>query len=365
MTQRAKLKEGFLVKKGHVRTNWRTRWFVLFPEELRYYKKKEDEAAAGVVILKGSSVISPVPQYTKKTDVFQISSMAGQDLLVQASGDAEREEWVAAISEAIRGVDAVRVDGKEHDKSLNDLVSAMQDSGGGIQLDTHVVGTKKYNHCFTGVALVDWLLEWSFVSNREDGVQQCNRLLGRAYLQALEGDTNGMKDAKTFQDERHALYRFSAFTSNNKDTFTSSSDESDSDDEKQLKRAKEKVVIPSKLLNGPEGGKLIKQGFLLKRGHVRRTWKARLFLLWDKPQLLQYYRGSKIDEEKPLGEVDINYCSVEILNTDSSDSKVKNKSRSNLFRVKTRKGKQYIFQASSTEERESWIRAIMSPGDFK
>ncbi|XP_033113978.1 pleckstrin-2-like [Anneissia japonica] len=362
----AKLKEGFLVKKGHVRTNWRTRWFVLSANELQYFKKKEDDVAAGIVSLRGCSVISPVPQYTKKTDVFQISSKSGQDLLIQASGDKEREEWVTAISDAIRAIDSVANGEQTGSESLknNDLITAMQDPGGGITLETHVIDGKKYHHCFTGQDVVDWLLEWSFVSNRTDGVQQCNELLKQAHLQTLESG-NRLQDLSTFYDDPNTLYRFSAFImSDIKDLLSISSDESESDDENEMKKVKQKVELPAKLLNGPPGGKLIKQGFLMKRGHVRRTWKARLFLLWDKPQLLQYYRGSKINEEKPLGEVNINYCSVEIIHADSSDSKVKNKTRSNLFSVKTQKGRLYIFQASSPEERESWIRAIMCPGDF-
>ncbi|CAI8020429.1 Pleckstrin-2 [Geodia barretti] len=36
------LKEGFLVKKGHVRHNWRTRWFVLTKKQLSYFRKRQD-----------------------------------------------------------------------------------------------------------------------------------------------------------------------------------------------------------------------------------------------------------------------------------------------------------------------------------
>ena len=47
----------------------------------------------------------------------------------------------------------------------------------------------------------------------------------------------------------------------------------------------------------------------------------------------------------------------------SPEVTVKNKERNNLFSVVTQKGKMYVFQASSPEEREGWMRAIMSPSD--
>lgn len=42
---------------------------------------------------------------------------------------------------------------------------------------------------------------------------------------------------------------------------------------------------------------------------------------------------------------------------------VKNKARVNLFSVVTQKGRMFVLQASTPEEREDWMRAIMSPAD--
>ena len=35
------VKEGFLVKKGHVRRNWKTRWCVLSNYSLKYFKRQK------------------------------------------------------------------------------------------------------------------------------------------------------------------------------------------------------------------------------------------------------------------------------------------------------------------------------------
>ena len=52
--------------QGHVRHNWRTRWFVLMRKELSYFKKKEDRLPAGIIPLVGAALACPPPEDTKK-----------------------------------------------------------------------------------------------------------------------------------------------------------------------------------------------------------------------------------------------------------------------------------------------------------
>ena len=42
--------------------------------------------------------------------VFQLTTSHGKELLMQASNDAERDEWAVAIGEAIRSLDCVSID---------------------------------------------------------------------------------------------------------------------------------------------------------------------------------------------------------------------------------------------------------------
>lgn len=357
------LKDGFLVKKGHKRTNWRTRWFILYDDALLYYKKKGDKVAAGAVPLKGCSVISPCPMYQKKKSVFQVSSRVNHDLLMQASSDAERDEWVQAIGDAIKACDRLQGKHGNHEGvDLNDLITALQDKDAGLKLRDNTVNDVLFTNCFNGHDLVEWLIEWSFAENQEEAVSIATSLVAEAHLQPLAKCRSLDKCREVFIDDTNALYKFSAYhLADLKKAFDSSSDsefssEQESDSEEKKTQAK---------TTGPTApGKIVKQGFMIKRGHVRRTWKARLFVLWDNPPLLQYYKGSKVDGEKPLGEIPIRWCTVNTIEqTEDSEVTVKNKERNNLFSVVTQKGKMYVLQASTPEEREAWMRAIMSPSD--
>ena len=45
--------------QGHLRHNWRTRWFELTKQGLRYYRKKEDKSPAGTISLAGGTLAYP------------------------------------------------------------------------------------------------------------------------------------------------------------------------------------------------------------------------------------------------------------------------------------------------------------------
>lgn len=66
-----------------------------------------------------------------------------------------------------------------------------------------------------GIQVIDWLLKWSFVSNREAGVTLACLLLEDAHLQPVGLKSKmsfkkkkGFQDATIFLDETDALYRF-------------------------------------------------------------------------------------------------------------------------------------------------------------
>ncbi|XP_071818040.1 pleckstrin-2-like isoform X2 [Apostichopus japonicus] len=362
MGKRVLIKEGFLVKKGHVRTNWRTRWFALYDDVLLYYKKKGDKLAAGAVPLKGCSVLSPCPMYQKKKSVFQVSSRISHELLIQAHSDAERDEWAQAIGDAIKACDRLKEQQSSHTGvDLNELITALQDQGAGIKLKEKTVNNVLYTNCFSGHDLIEWLIEWSFAETPEESIALATSLVAEAHLQPLARCKSLEECRKIFFDD-DTLYKFSAYNLGDlKRTFDESSDSefsSEEESESEEKKAQPKTTGPT------ARGKIVKQGFLIKRGHMRHTWKARLFVLWDNPPLLQYYKGSKVSGEKPLGEVPIRWCTVNTVEqTQDSEVTVKNKARVNLFSVVTQKGKMFVLQASTPEEREDWMRAIMSPAD--
>lgn len=123
----------------------------------------------------------------------------------------------------------------------------MQDVDAGIPLDTHMCykENKVYKLCFTGenildnyiilylfllvgkhwaeewkltfagIQVIDWLLKWSFVHNRDAGTDLACVLLEDAHLQPV-GLTSTLsfkqktefENSSTFLDDTDALYRF-------------------------------------------------------------------------------------------------------------------------------------------------------------
>jgi hypothetical protein len=113
------LTTGWLRKQGHVRKNWKRRFFVLSYGVLRYYEKNGQEGRGsgenelGAVDLKNATVkvvvnseISSVGR-TSSSSVggkdsgkdcrLSVVSGAGKDLLVEAESQAEKNAWFDAV----------------------------------------------------------------------------------------------------------------------------------------------------------------------------------------------------------------------------------------------------------------------------
>ncbi|XP_031569959.1 pleckstrin-2-like [Actinia tenebrosa] len=377
---RVKRKEGYLVKKGHVRHNWKTRWFVLYDERLCYYKKKGDVDPAGYVLLQGCFIVSPCAEYTKKESVFRLTSKEGIEYLIQAVNDEERNSWANSIAEAIRKIEArdrkFQVEKESNASSstlfekepvpyagstseLRDIIDAMQDPNAGVPLDNHSCKpeNKIYKLCFTGLQLIDWLLKWCFVPDREQGVALCNILLEEAHLQPVGMTSkNSFKRKRqnhkcAFVDESDALYRFSALHfSNNQDVLDLDSSDESSDSDEEMR------VIPSDVIKGT----IVKQGFLEKKGHVRHNWKTRKFILCTDPPILYYCKPSK--GNLPVGQLKLDKCEIKSICKDeelcSSDSFKKSQKYPILLR--TRKGVKYVIRAASEMDQLDWIESLQS-----
>ena len=106
---------GYLVKRGHIRRNWKRRFFCLTSECLRYYAAEND-------LLPGSTKRPPKGTLALRSDLygrltvrelsgggggrahsFVVSYSAGDsyELRVQAASGADRTAWIAAIEGAM------------------------------------------------------------------------------------------------------------------------------------------------------------------------------------------------------------------------------------------------------------------------
>ncbi|XP_053101173.1 differentially expressed in FDCP 6 homolog isoform X2 [Hemicordylus capensis] len=93
-------------------------------------------------------------------------------------------------------------------------------------------------------------------------------------------------------------------------------------------------------------GDVLKQGYLWKKGHLRRNWSERWFTL--KPSELSYYESEERKEKKGSISLDRNSC-VEIL-PDKDGKRC-------MFCVKTA-SRTYEMSASDTRQRQEWTLAI-------
>ncbi|CAB1315344.1 unnamed protein product [Coregonus sp. 'balchen'] len=95
-------------------------------------------------------------------------------------------------------------------------------------------------------------------------------------------------------------------------------------------------------------GNIIKEGYLWKKGHLRRNWNERWFSL--RPSTLHYYVSEDHKECKGCIELDHN-CFVEVL--------PEKEGKRCMFCVKTLT-KTYEMSASDTKQRQEWTTAIQT-----
>ncbi|XP_072521930.1 differentially expressed in FDCP 6 homolog isoform X1 [Salminus brasiliensis] len=93
-------------------------------------------------------------------------------------------------------------------------------------------------------------------------------------------------------------------------------------------------------------GSVLKEGYLWKKGHLRRNWTERWFCL--KPSVLSYYTSEDRKECKGSIELDLNCC-VEVL--------PEREGKRCMFCVKTL-NKTYEMSAPDSKQRQEWTTAI-------
>ncbi|XP_034531339.1 pleckstrin-2 [Notolabrus celidotus] len=345
------LREGFLVKRGHLVHNWKARWFVLMPDKLLYYKYeggKRDSCQRGKILLRDCEITSPFLEYEYRPLVFKLQTKNNTDHFLEACSREERDDWAADITAA---VDKLRIDngGKAsdeegqtgsqlHDINLSKVLDAMYDVHSGINMSNHVEQGSTYSNCFSGSAVVDWLVFSQLVLTRVEAMTLASALLEEGFLRTV-----GMRSVEAlrtaglseqFMDDSTALYSFS-------------------DSLKKRGSVKAETSLSAVELSG----KVIKRGYLLKQGHRRKNWKVRLFVLRSEPAFLHYYDPTK-DDVSPVGGFSLRSCLVSSLNDNGVPTGVKGKIQGNLFKIITQSDTHYFIQAPTNQEKMDWIEAI-------
>uniref|UniRef100_A0A8V0ZCR2 Pleckstrin 2 n=1 Tax=Gallus gallus TaxID=9031 RepID=A0A8V0ZCR2_CHICK len=298
------LKEGFLVKRGHIVHNWKVRWFVLLQDKLLYYKLeggKKESSPKGRILLDGCTITCPCLEYENRPLLIKLKTKTNTDYFLECCSREERDSWALDITGAIHAGHPVQVQELHRMKnsfklleniSLHHIVDKMRDSSTGIKLTLNVEQGNRYKETFTGSALVDWLISNSFAVSRFEAVTLASMLMEENFTKPVGARSTGATRysdlSEQFLDDSTALYMF-AETS------------------KKMLSSKEELQFNISELSGT----IVKQGYLVKQGHKRKNWKVRKFVLRADPAFLHYYDPTKVCERgvdtprNPLADLNI------------------------------------------------------------
>ncbi|KAM9842251.1 pleckstrin-2 [Aulostomus maculatus] len=348
------LREGFLVKRGHLVHNWKARWFILMPDKLLYYKYeggKRDSCQRGKIMLKDCVITCPFLEYENRPLVFKLQTKNSVDHFLEACSREERDEWAADITSAVDKLHSA--DGgvvrsqqqkqelagtQSHNINLSKVLDSMYDVHSGIKMSNHVEQGRMYSNCFSGSAVVDWLVFMQLALTRVEAVTLASALLEEGFLRTVGlRSVEALRTAglsEQFMDDSTALYSFS-------------------DNLKKRGSVKAETSLSAVELSG----QVIKRGYLLKQGHRRKNWKVRLFVLRSEPSFLHYFDPTK-DDINPVGGFSLRGCLVSSLNDNGVPSGVKGNIQGNLFKIITQSDTHYFIQAPTHQDKMDWIDAI-------
>ncbi|KAM8833016.1 pleckstrin-2 [Synchiropus picturatus] len=343
------LREGFLVKRGHLVHNWKARWFVLMPDKLLYYKYeggKRDSCQRGKIMLKDCQITCPYLEYESRPLVFKVKTKGCVEHFLEACSREERDDWAADITAAVDRLRSARHadtainhhEAKLHNIDLTKVLDSMYDVHSGISMCNHVEQGCTYSNCFSGSAVVDWLVFTNLALNRTEAVTLASALLEEGFLRTVgHRSVEALRTAglsELFVDDSTALYSFSD----------------------SLKK-RGSVKVETSLSAVELSGSVVKRGFLMKQGHRRKNWKVRLFVLRSEPAFLLYYDPTK-DDVSPVGGFSLHGCLVSSLEDNGVPSGVKGNIQGNLFKIITHTNTHYFIQAPTLQEKMDWIDAI-------
>lgn len=355
------LKSGYLLKQG-LNGKWKARRFVLTEDHLIYHRKWKKRIGVSSMPLEGCSVVCPcldadLPS-SNPSGTFKICLPSGDhEVYLQAAGAEERDQWAHAIGAVIRSLSTIK-QVSCHSKvpfqhfrvyaNVSEIIGAIQEPGAGVELGMHVRGGIVYRNCFQGCDLVNWLLRWSVVRNRDDGAAMAQTLLKLGHLQEVELNDGSAIAGQRFKDGE-SLYRFTSLNMGAKRD--SCSDNTDSDSSSSEDEEEEESADGHK--RPPKKGKVIKESFLLRKKNLSPGWQAVKVILRENPSTLEFHKATvMLENEKLCTVMDLNGCTVKdyVKKEDDNVSAAKR----HLLSVKDSKGKRLTLLAGSLDECRGW-----------
>ncbi|GFO01974.1 pleckstrin [Plakobranchus ocellatus] len=376
MNEEHHLLEGYMLVQDSNK-KWKTRWFVLSEDKLDCCHKKNKSVTISSLMLRGCSVICPVPKDTDLNlqGLLKLYLPDGEELFLQAGGPEDRDRWAHALGAVIRCLSTSQE--VIHNKmafqdfrtqaNVSEIIGALQDPDAGVEATNHLRGGIVFKNCFTGTDIVDWLLRWSLVRNRGNAASMGQALLKLGHLQEvdLRDGTSGF--SPNFSDS-NKLYRFTSINLGAKrnsyydsgDSDSSSSDDDDDDCDTLEQQVKK--------------GKALKEGFLAKKRRLYKGWKVLKVIVRDNPPTLEYFRAkyaAATDDKFPCKFIRLNKCKVmEVIKPPSkiagSSSSAGAAEASKLFEgpprfrliVRREKGRAFSFQMKDELEKVEWLSVL-------
>lgn len=101
------IKEGFLMKKGQRRRNWKQRWFVLNENSFSYYSSPTKDQLKGSIDMKTKDVIIEEAKELKfkskeRKFCFKISIKSqNKEYIIDANTEAEMYGWIRVLNKVL------------------------------------------------------------------------------------------------------------------------------------------------------------------------------------------------------------------------------------------------------------------------
>ncbi|KPP61871.1 pleckstrin-like [Scleropages formosus] len=320
--------------------------------------------------------------------VFKISASKNQEHFFQATHLEDREMWVKDIKRTITCLQAgkkfarkstrrsIRLPDTVNLRAIvtpqtfyisprSDLYLQMKDQESGVKEQKLEKEKRIFNHCFTGSTVIDWLISKAKARNRQEGLMLATGLLNEGFLQPAGDLSKGAAEGgaeSVLLDQPDALYYFadSGFFcegySSDEDTIVKEEFRGAIVKQgcllKQVRHCSSFTLHPSSFFILKDA---LGRVWAAPKGHRRKNWKVRKFILRDDPAYIHYYDPGK-GEINPLGSIHLRGSVVTAVEH-IPDAK-KHDVEGNLFEIITSDDTHYFLQAATAEERKEWIRSI-------
>jgi len=197
--QKIAYKEGYLTKQGIVVKNWKRRFVVQLGTVVQYFKKQKDPVAAGDILLKDATKIDCLEAIDGKSFCFSVVTPT-REFFVSCDNVKDLYEWVQLLRGAQAVLCANKPDGKKAaDVNTKDFVSKLTSE---LMPQKRKVNKKVYSNCFSGVNVVDWMMNCLDMANRTECVALGKKLVDEGIIQSCTGPS------QPFADSGDLLFQF-------------------------------------------------------------------------------------------------------------------------------------------------------------